>query len=273
MTTTFDASVLSTLPATLPTLPTGTFALPISAPSTVQNSCLVNTQQSNAWSCNVPMTSYTITVSGIPGANVLDDNEVNLSLGNNSFGGYYPYGTQPPLLTQTQVLSLVVDSQAPSRGPAWFFELPYNKVVIVPEDQLSVFSSSKRGISERGQPSLPSSFMRKSVAQVGDKPWFCYWNGTLLEAFIYVNLTSSGAASSSTAATTTTRSSTGTYGSSAATGSAQSTSSSSSGSSNEEVNWPPAYPKVLKIEERRIPGAQAIPPYCKIFPFVEQCKY
>lgn len=134
------------------------------------------------------MTSYTIGIDQIPGATSnLDNNEINLSLGNNTFGGYYPYGTQPPVLTQQQVLNLVTDSQEPSRGPAWFFELPYNKLVILPEGALTA-PSSKRDLEERdGHPA--SDFMdRKNVAEPGDKPWFCYWNGTLLEAFIYVSL-------------------------------------------------------------------------------------
>jgi hypothetical protein len=186
MTTTFDATPLSTSPVSLPALATGTYALPISAPSAIQNSCLANTQQSSAWSCQVPQTSYTITITRIAGTNTLRNNEVDLTLGNSSFAGYYPYGTQPPVLSQTQILNLVVDNQEPGRGPAWFFELPYNKLVIVQQDQLSGAGSfhSKRSHEERDH--SVSEFMRKQVAQPGDYPWFCYWNGTLLEAFIYV---------------------------------------------------------------------------------------
>jgi hypothetical protein len=188
MTTTFDATPLTTSPLSLPTLPTGTYALPISAPSAIQNSCLSNTQQSGAWSCQVPPNSYTIIITPIAGStNSLRNNEVDLTLGNSTFDGYYPYGTQPPILAQTQVLSLVTDSQEPGRGPAWFFELPYNKLVILQEDALSGSGSAhtkRDGHGERDH--SVSDFMRKQVAQPGDKPWFCYWNGTLLEAFIYV---------------------------------------------------------------------------------------
>jgi len=280
MTTTFDASPLTALPTGLPTLPTGTYALPISAPFAVQNSCLVNTAQSSAWSCTVPMTSYLITITEIEGATSnLDNNEINLTQGNNTFGGYYPYGSQPPLLTQTEVLNLVTDSQDPTRGPAWFFEIPYNKVVIVEEDQLPALSGTKRDVFERDpqQSQSTSDFTgdKKNVAMPGDKPWFCYWNGTLLEAFIYVNLTS--AAGTQASAVSSTSSPTGTsqpgdsynkaqssttYSSSMPTNFAQSSSSSSSGPSLPPA--PLAYPKVLKLEERRIPMAdQSVPPYCK----------
>lgn len=189
MTTTFDATPLATAPAGLSTLPTGTFALPISAPSIIQNSCILNTAMSAAWTCNIPMSSYTIEVEKIPGATSnLNNNEINLTLGNNTFGGYYPYGTQPPVLTTQQVLNLVSDSQNPNEGPAWFFELPYNKFVILPEGALSM-PTSKRDLEVREGHPIGDFTQRKNVAQPGDRPWFCYWNGTLLEAFIYVRLT------------------------------------------------------------------------------------
>ncbi|KAE8453754.1 hypothetical protein EG329_009265 [Mollisiaceae sp. DMI_Dod_QoI] len=266
MTTTFDATPLATSPAGLPTLPTGTYALPITAPSAIQNSCILNTAMSAAWTCTIPMTSYTIAIDQILGASSdLDNNEVNLNLGNNTFGNYYAYGTQPPLLTQEQVLHLVTDSQEPSRGPAWFFELPYNKLVILPEGALTA-PTSKRDLEDRDGHTIPEFMMRKNVAEPGDKPWFCYWNGTLLEAFIYVNLTSSAGRQTSTTSSSAPSSTwksgaSSTYGASAASSTGQS-SGSSSGSS-QQMTWTPAYPKVLKIEERRIPrGAQSISPYC-----------
>lgn len=261
MTTTFDATPLTASPTGLPDLPTGTFALPISAPSAIQNSCLSNTQQSAAWSCSIPMTSYTIVVTPLVGAgSELANNEVNLSLGNNTFGDYYAFGSQPPLLNQDQVLNLVTDSQEPSKGPAWFFEMPYNKIVILPEVALTPpATNEKRGNGEKEEGRPPGGFMRKGVAQPGDRPWFCYWNGTLLEAFIYVNLTSSAGRSTSTSPASTTASATSSYDSSAP--SATAAPSSGSGSS-QQFKFPPAYPNVLKIEERRVPGPQAIPPYC-----------
>lgn len=251
MTTTFDASPLTASPSSLPTLPTGTYALPISVPSTAANTCL-DTAQSPAWACNVPPSSYTITITSLPGTSDLHNNEIDLNLGNSSFGGFYPYGTLPPVLSSTQVMNLVIDSQDPDRGPAWFFELPYNKIVIVPEAALSPSGSQKRENDERDH--TVSDFMRKQVAQPGDQPWFCYWNGTLLEAFIYVNDTS--IAGAYTTSTTSTSLPTKTSGSTASP-----TFSSSSADSSMPV-WLPAYPKVMKIEERRVPGDQSITPYC-----------
>ncbi|KAH7323761.1 hypothetical protein BKA65DRAFT_74373 [Rhexocercosporidium sp. MPI-PUGE-AT-0058] len=266
MTTTFDATPLTASPTGLPDLPTGTYALPISAPSAIQNSCLSNTQQSAAWSCSIPMTSYTIVVTPLIGAgSELANNEVSLSLGNNTFGDYYAFGSQPPILSQDQVLNLVLDSQEPGKGPAWFFEMPYNKVVILPEGAITApgaYVKRGHGEKEEGRPS--GSFMRKNVAQPGDRPWFCYWNGTLLEAFIYVNLTSSAGRSASASPASATAAVTGTYGGSmpSATAAQSGSSSGSYSGSTQQFRFPPGYPNVLKIEERRVPGPQEIPPYC-----------
>jgi hypothetical protein len=188
MTTTFDATSLTATPTGLPSLPTGTYVLPISAPSTVQQGCLVNSAQSNAWSCNIPMTFYTISVSSLPGADGIQNNEVNLGMDNNSSPGWYAYGSQPPLLPTSQGLSLVSDTQELSRGPAWFFQLPYDKLVVLPENAFAATSSKRdNNNNNRDSDHSPSSFSRKNVAQPGDKPWFCYWNNTLLEVFLYVS--------------------------------------------------------------------------------------
>lgn len=192
MTTTFDASPITATPSNLPALPTGTFALPIALPNTVQNSCITNTQLSAAWGCNMaPSADYTIKVTSFN--NGVTQNDINLGMGNGTFGGFYPYGTQPPVLAIPQQLNLVTDNQDPSRGPAWFFELPYDKLVILPDMMLSPPNSKrelKESLEARGGHHSSDDFMRKGVAQVGDKPWFCYWNSTLLEGFVYVSICS-----------------------------------------------------------------------------------
>ncbi|KAK6582340.1 hypothetical protein PZA11_004748 [Diplocarpon coronariae] len=264
MTTTFDATLLSASPSGVPDLPTGTFALPISAPSAIQNSCLSDTAQSSAWICSIPFSSYAIVVNSIDDApNELTNNEASLILGNETLDEFYAYGTQPPVINQNQVLNLVTDSQEPEKGPAWFFEVAYNKVVILPEASLARPVNGKRDDGEKEYSS--GGFMhKKNVVKPGDMPWFCYWNGTLLEAFIYVNLTSSaGQSSSSSAPATVIASTTAPYGA-APTGSASLSGFSGSyrSSASNQFGLPPAFPKVLKIEERRVPDPLAIPPYC-----------
>lgn len=275
MTKTFDASPLTRFPSGLPTLPTGTFALPLSVPSAVQDSCLVNPEQSKGWSCTMPQSPLQMQILDLAGVtNKIANKEIILDYGKATMRGF-PYGTQPPVLDDPLVLNLVVDQQDPQRGPAWFFQTIYNKIVVVPEDLLNSPYDQKRDLNSRDDSyhhdTFPSTddFIRRGSAPAGSTPWFCYWNGTLLEAFLYVNQTSSEAAHASQHLTTSSATAT-------ATGTAFGTASSFPSATatspiviNEEYTWGkeheqlPAYPKVLKFQERRLPqGAQAIPPYC-----------
>ncbi|TAQ89450.1 hypothetical protein B7494_g2226 [Chlorociboria aeruginascens] len=252
MTTTFDVSPISTLPPNLPSLPTGTFALNLPIPSTAPNSCLVNTAQSAAWSCAIPIPVIPLQmiVADFPGSSDLTDKEVTIEYCNYTVPAL-KYGAQPPIMTQRQVMDLVTDTEDIGRGPAWWFQAPYNKVVVLPEGELSMSSGSKAK-RDFYQHATPPDFQntRFQVAE-GDKPWVCYWNGTLLETFIYVNQLSSDGASNSSSLGTATTSATSTYASSVPT-------SSSSSSSSSAIQFPhglPTFPMVLKIEERRIPNA------------------
>ena len=206
----------------------------------------------------------------------LSNKEIILDYGKSSMRGF-PFGTQPPVLDDPIVLSLVIDQQDPQRGPAWFFQTIYNKVVVVPGDLLDSPYDQKRSLDTRDGKShhhddLPSTddFIRRGSAAVGSEPWFCYWNGTLLEAFLYVNQTSSEAAhaslhasihaSADLASATQTATKTSSTLSATATSSIVLENESVWGKEHELLS---AYPKVLKFQERRLPqGAQAIPPYC-----------
>jgi hypothetical protein len=116
-------------------------------------------------------------------------------------------------------------------------------------------SNNKRQLGSSSLPQ-PTQFVRKGVANAGDKPWFCYWNNTLVEAFIYVNQTSAAGARAAASSSAKPPSS----------ASSSSTSPSASPSSAWEVPAPvflPYYPKVVKVEERRVTvGADPIQPYC-----------
>lgn len=186
----------------------------------------------------------------------------------------FSYGTQAPIISTQQILALVTDNYDVSRGPAWFFQVPYDKVVIVPSTGLTSTSSKKR----RSSPA-PGDFQRKQTAQAGDKPWFCYWNNTLLETFIYPNQSityngnngSSTPSFSSASATITSSSSSSSsapaykqqnYDPSSSVSSTM-TSSSASPTGTSIPDLTPFLPTVLKLEERRIPeGELAIVPYC-----------
>ncbi|KAL2063020.1 hypothetical protein VTL71DRAFT_6092 [Oculimacula yallundae] len=262
-TTTFDAMPLTASPAGIPDLPTGTYALPISAPSAIQNSCLSSTQESAAWSCSIPMLAYNIAINSVDFApSDVANNEIRLSPGNTPDDSY-AFGSQPPVFSEFQILNLVMDNQDPGKGPAWFFEIPYNKLVILPEEAITA-PGAKGKRDHHGEKRLGGGgFVRKDVAEPGDRPWFCHWNGTLLEGFIYVNLTSSAGRSASASPASVSATPTSTVSSGRSTSSA--TPAAVTGSSfgfAQPFEFPPAYPMVLKIEERRVPDFVDIAPYC-----------
>lgn len=262
MTTTFDATPFTALPDNVPALPTGTYILPVTTPSVAPASCLVNSAQSSAWSCSIPPAlPYQVSITSLSSADVFSNSEITIDYGNFTVD-YLPYGAQPPIIKGPIPLRLVTDSKYPERGPAWFFQTIYDKVVILPEDKFSA-TNDKRDYPRDRNGDISGFMNRKGVAQIGDMPWFCYWNATLLEAFIYVNQTSNAGNSKSSAA--------------ASSGSASSSSPtpSSSGGSSAPTYYPssdatymdpkelPCYPKVVKLEERRVAiNGQTITPYC-----------
>lgn len=270
MTTTYDATPLTAVPTGLPALPTGTFAIPIGPPSLNLATCLQNTVQSNAWSCSVGMGPGPVqmTVKAINDSpSLVDNNEIILDYGNQSLKAW-TYGAQAPTFPQEQVMHLVKDADELSRGPAWWFQMPYNKLVILKEGDLAAVS--KRGST--GDRHETADFgSRKGVASPGEQVWFCYWNGTVLEAFIYPNQTSSFGANNPITSSASPSRTTSTSNSGSATYSSVPTASGyppPSGSGpppygQQQMNMIPPYGKVIKIQEHRISsGPQVVPPYC-----------
>ena len=182
-----DASPLPSTPSGLPAIPSGSFSLPLQNPTKSLNSCLLDDSQLNAWGC-------------IDGASVqLDispDQQVSLSSGIPQ-NLKLKYGAQPPCLDRSAGLKLMADKDDNSRGPAWFFQQPYNKVVIVRENLFGQPAEQKRWLNEihEDEHSEPlesrNYFGRHSTTKPTDKPWFCYWNETILEGFIYATQNSS----------------------------------------------------------------------------------
>lgn len=260
-TTTFDATIYPSAPTKLPVLPTGTYALPLSTPTVMQDTCVNDPSQLGTWSCNVPPVPLQIVVDPKQAA---DKNSEMIIEYQNHTVNTYTYGAQAPVMAFSWPLSLVIDSQDPWRGPAWFFECPYDKVVILPEMALNASntdSDSKQVISRDVIKDYPEI---GGVPQPGDKPWFCYWNGTLLETFIYINdstkssgsSSSTGSSGSSTSQTTSGAimgrhysSYTGTYSSSASSytsstpGNSYNTPAPSYPSSTSRPNPSPTYPE------------------------------
>jgi len=79
----------------------------------------------------------------------------------------------------------VTDNEAPNMGPAFYFQQFYDKLVVLPE---SAFNAADAGNKEKRQMQLDQGWLQqKQTAQPGDKPWFCVWNNTFIEGFIFVD--------------------------------------------------------------------------------------
>ncbi|GJC81297.1 hypothetical protein ColLi_04135 [Colletotrichum liriopes] len=196
-TATVDIKPLATLPPDLPAMEVGTFGLPPLIASQAPSTCFNDTTQSQAWTCNIPFTSYVMGVSRIANELPISDYTLKLTTFNDSDHdesrvNMFSWGTQPPLIMDPLKMRLVNDTSEPGRGAAWFAQMTYNKTVIVAEDRFPGVSmpkkqqpQSKRGWG--GPPSQMGDFSRKGMkgAQAGDRPWICTWPGTLLEVFVY----------------------------------------------------------------------------------------
>ncbi|KAF2105881.1 hypothetical protein BDV96DRAFT_355255 [Lophiotrema nucula] len=224
--TLFDATPMPT-PSNLPPIPAGPFALPMEASSEKSTSCLTNSSQTFAWSCNMN-TTMTLIINGTK-----ESQTMSLDPGARP-DGILEYGAQPPVWKDI-ILQLVTDLDSPMNGPAFLATTQYDKMVILQREELASNSTSenKRQIDGSRSSVLP-----------GDSPWFCHWNLTYVEAFIYVQQNSSAA----------TR--TGSLVSTAATAFSAPTQTSNSSPRL------PEYPRVVKVEERRLPGAPL--PYCQL---------
>lgn len=177
----YDASLIATPSSTSP--PTGTFALSLGAPQETQAGCLVTPGQQGAWGCNI--------------ANA-DDIAININIppGSNESGAYLysvsgvqdtelSYGTQASnMQTMFSPFLLVQDNDDPQNGAAFYFQQQYDKLVVVPEDTFDPPSQQ----SKREAYEMTSAWRftgMNNLATPGDRPWFCWFNSTFVEGFIY----------------------------------------------------------------------------------------
>ena len=282
ITVTVDAIPIPT-PSNLAGLPTGTFSLPLQKDEG-PGACFNDTTQAQAWSCNIPFQygmSMTIdSLSPTPDGPMFNLS-INCNMSATVANNVYFYGEQAPVITTPMPMQLVNDTLDPNRGPAWFKMMPYNKTVVVHETWLSAPAAAATGSpsnqkryndnvapasivwGEGGNP-----FHRKdvSLAQAGDKPWVCTWPDTILEVFIYPNQNTSLYKISLPPTSTSSLSAPALVSGSAATvggGVSGATIASSAGSTAPmtpfpsptrfpDVPPPPPFPRVVKVEERRM---------------------
>ena len=183
--TLIDATPVST-PSDLRPLPQGSFALPFGIAQESNANCLTTANQVSAWSCSVPPIPIQMTVC--PQNSSMPQALASLDPIQGSQGAYQ-YGVQPPSLPM-QPLSLVMDQDQPtSFGPAYHFQTSYNKVVILSTNDFA----AGMGLRRRGGFGPPGSGGPGSRFQVqpGDAFWYCSWNETMIEGYIYVQDNSS----------------------------------------------------------------------------------
>ena len=143
---------------------------------------MTNPAQAAAWNCdlvgdvNIQIVIDTPPGSDQPGAYLTVDIEDQ---------PIFSYGNQRSSMETTfSPFLLVTDNDAPGSGPAYYFNQQYNKLAIIHEEDLNKTTGTvKRDFAE-----VPDAWLnRKKYAGTGDRPWFCYWNGTFVEGFIYPN--------------------------------------------------------------------------------------
>ncbi|KAJ5888088.1 hypothetical protein N7495_008129 [Penicillium taxi] len=229
-------SEITSTPTNLKSIPTGYYLIP----AVLQNQsgfCVEDHDFKAGWACQEKASDF------------------EMYLGNSGSGHYavlgsdgptstFTYGAQSPFLpTPTQNLSLAYDTSNTGLGPALFFYTLFDKLIILPQDTFSSSSLSSRSFSDE----LMAGMMeRKEVSKPGEEPWFCWWNSTMMEFFLYINQSTSDTTSS-------TASHDDSMSTSTATSEAQYKNRRSS-----IFN----YPRNIKIEERRdYSGAEA--PYCQ----------
>lgn len=259
-----DAVPITATPSDLPPLPTGSFALKLGSPSITKNSCLSNKTQGSAWQCT---NGTDLNFEILPGC------QFNL-LGPDP-NAPIRYGAQPPQLLGPTSMQLMNDRAGWNKGPAFFFQQAFDKVVVVRESDFSA-TSKKRSFSETGEYDEFAALEDRDITPYGSpdsiatppsRPWFCFWNGTMLEGFIFITLDSSSINASTSASSP--ASDQPPFGSNpipSLTSAGPLGASSTPGSwSKRAMSLPTnlaSFPKVVKIEERRN-VQNPVQPYCQ----------
>ncbi|KAL1978550.1 hypothetical protein VTN31DRAFT_1409 [Thermomyces dupontii] len=180
ITYTSDVTPLSTFPTDVPPLPTGRFRVPTKVHA--QSKFCAAYSYVSSWNCQ-NLEALDIEIQGtLPSAYA--------KLSPPVIDGSFTYGAQAPFLSQpSHSLHMMLDKDEPDLGPTLFFSSIYDKLVIVPEDELT--SSSSYGKKKRSFDGLGAfnDWRQRKKAQAGEQPWFCWWNSTAMEFFLYVNET------------------------------------------------------------------------------------
>lgn len=160
----------------------GTYSLPLGTPEATQATCLTIPDQQPAWDCNLAGDADISIVLDSPHGSDQPGAYLIVEVGDELL---LSYGSQRSSMSTTfSPFLLVIDDDEPGNGPAYYFQQQYNKFVVLPEDAIDVTA----GKIKRDSRAVPTSwFNQKKFAGPYDKPWFCYFNQTFIEGFIYTN--------------------------------------------------------------------------------------
>ncbi|KAJ5561337.1 hypothetical protein N7535_004196 [Penicillium sp. DV-2018c] len=178
-----DASLIPT-PTNIKPIPSGHYMVPAG----YQNGsglCVDESNYGKAWKCMQAPGEFEVFVGETKGHHsiVFDYGAPTATF---TYGAQAPYWPAEP----TQALRMAIDTTDVGLGPALFFLAPFDKLVIVPEDTFSS-SLSRRSWADDGWAQADAYKSLKQTVEVGDKPWFCWWNNTMMEFFMYVNQSTS----------------------------------------------------------------------------------
>jgi hypothetical protein len=150
------------------------------------NTCITNSN-SSAWSCE-PFGENTGLPTNITTTNSRSSgiNQYHIKLLTAPLRLPFVYGAQNPD-TGIQVFPLipVQDGSNLSLGSAQYTSITYNKLVILPESAIISTTGSRK--AKRLSENHLILGRQTTSAQEGDRPWFCWFNSTILEIFIYSN--------------------------------------------------------------------------------------
>lgn len=261
--TLFGATPIPT-PSGLVPLPTGEFSLPLGYAQESSPGCLLLGNQYSAWSCKMSFVPLQVIINSSS-----EGYEASLQTWVAPDGSIQ-YGLQPPAVPPVP-LQLVTDLDFKGYGPAWHFSSRYDKVVVL---QAEEFVPGQNLRKRQDDPNKPPP-RHKFQVQPGDNPWYCTWNSTYIEGYIYAMDNSTAATMTNyptanpsdpfaqllSATPTPTVSGSGSTSSTPSATPPPTRRSLHSRQDPSNFRFPFPYPRIIKIEERRLPGAPQ--PYCQ----------
>ncbi|PGG98825.1 hypothetical protein AJ80_09462 [Polytolypa hystricis UAMH7299] len=197
-TTLLDATRLTSTPKTVLPMETGTFNIPeavLKRPDR-KRSCVEDDRFNDMWRClRLGTLDYSISKN--------KDGRYLFQMHSGHVSGQFRYGAQAPVFRAANFSrDLMLDKKNTSLGPAQFLLTEFDKLVIAPEEEFRDMMTRR---SVNGADLLRRGHAWEArLSTVGERPYFCWWNSTYLELFIYVNRISDSGKEASLSSFTTT---------------------------------------------------------------------